>query len=107
MQVSIVPHGKPGANLAGWDLILDGRDYKGKRIHYFMRDVDVYWSPDSRHIAVTAWMASNHADCLVFDSRKPGQEISVSKSLPENSQFENAHLYIACLGWPDNSHIVI
>jgi hypothetical protein len=69
-------------------------------IDEYLRDVDVLWSADSRHVAVTDWIGSNVADCYVVDTLRPVKKISVSATLPKlKEDIANSHFYVSCKDW--------
>lgn len=69
-------------------------------IDEYFRDVDVLWSADSKHVAVTDWIGSNVADCYVVDPLKPAKKISVSATLPKlEEDIANSHFYVSCKNW--------
>ncbi len=73
-----------------------------------MRDIDVYWSPDSRYVAVTDWIGSNAADCYVVAVTAPNTRFSVADAVPKLPiDVQNAHFYVSCNGWQSPGHLWI
>jgi hypothetical protein len=69
-------------------------------IDTYMRDVDVAWSADSKYVAVTDWIGSNVADCLVVDTVGKQAPVSVMSTLPRlMKRLHDAHVYVSCTGW--------
>ena len=75
----------------------------------FDRQVDILWSPDGRHVAVTNWVGSNVAEIVVFRPRlgKPIDLADVMDKaigvLPQISG--NDHVYFEALQWLDRQRL--
>jgi len=77
-------------------------------IDEYLRDVDVLWSADSKHVAVTDWIGSNMADCYVIDTLRPAKKISVTATLPKlEEDIANSHFYVSCKNWLSLSKIAV
>jgi len=88
-------------------LMLEQQGKKPALLELFGRYVDVFWSPDSRHIAVTDYVGSNIAESFLVDigSSGPSRRHYVS---PHLSRVEAAgHAYSCWVGWLDTHRIAM
>jgi hypothetical protein len=88
-------------------LMLEQPGKKPALLELFGRYVDVFWSPDSRHIAVTDYAGSNIAESFLVDigSSGPSRRYYVS---PHLSRVEAAgHAYYCWIGWLDTNRIAM
>jgi len=87
-------------DLPPYELSLLRPDGKPVLIDEYYRAVDVLWSPDSGHVAVTDWIGSNVADCLVVDPRRPESPVSITAAVPKlDVDLKNSHSYVSCGNW--------
>lgn len=68
-----------------------------REIFRFGRGVNVIWSPDNHHVAVTNYVGSNVATCSIFDIHNLDHNLRVN--LPKSADFSDAHVYVTCGSW--------
>lgn len=74
----------------------------------YLRSVDVLWSADSKYVAITDWIGSNVADCLVVDTTRPEKKINVATMLPKiQEDIPNSHFYVSCKRWNGQGTIAV
>jgi hypothetical protein len=95
-------------NDLGYQLNLTQAGHAPVIIDRYDRDVDVLWSPDSKHVAVTDWIGSNIADCYIITVDKPATSQSVTDTLPEiREDVTNSHFYVSCNHWENSRTIAV
>ncbi len=85
-------------------LMLERPGKKPLLLDRFERNIDVFWSADSRHLAVTDYEGSNIAESFIVDV---GYNLAfrrryVAPHLPPAQA--DGHVYYRWLGWLDTTH---
>lgn len=93
----------PVANEAPHRLVLRGGGRANRTLYSYGRHVRVAWSPDSRRIAITDYVGSNLAECVVLDAdtlhRTAVMEDAARASPRIARVLGNFHSYFECRGW--------
>src|ERR1043165_8348627 len=95
---------------AGHVLLLTKAGRRSCELRRFERHCDALWSPDSSHIAVTDWWASDRADVFLYDVATPGLGRSVASLVPRTAIPKKefmGHCYFEASKWLDSHRVQI
>jgi len=85
---------------------------KRKLLDYY-RSVDVLWNPDSSSLAVTNYVGSNVADCLVFFIATDRKSVNVADKLRITDPQEvatldkSSHIYWGAVRWTSSQSLLV
>jgi hypothetical protein len=93
----------PVGNEASHRLILRHEGGAGRTLYSYGRHLRVAWSPDSRRIAITDYVGSNVAECVVVDADTLHRTDVMADAARTSDRIarvlRNFHSYFECPGW--------
>lgn len=98
---------EPSKELPEHQLILEEKSSKTKiYIYQFGRSVQVTWSPDSKHFAITDHLGSNLSEVVVVSAAEPTKRTSIPipKSI-KNEIADHGHVYLEFNRWLSKSRL--
>lgn len=88
------------------------KDERGKhfQLRRFDHDCQIIWSPDSTHLAITDWQASDRSDIFVYSVTQPSTGKSLGRLLPRTAipaPERDGHCYFEAVRWLDGHRLQI